>query len=156
MSTSSTAFDIRSGSKLERAVFNNRLVFLFLCVCMSILAALSARHLVVNSAFDKMIPRDHESIRNYFDNRDKLGGLGNVVRVVVENPKGDIFDAGFLDVTRRVNDQLFLMPGVDRAWMKSIWMSSVRWTTFSAALTASTAAASWRVCPPMDENDPAM
>jgi len=47
---------------------------------------------------------------------------------VVKNPNGDIFEPEFLALTQKVNDTLFLMPGVDRAWMKSIWMSSVRWS----------------------------
>jgi predicted RND superfamily exporter protein len=57
-----------------------------------------------------------------------LRGLGNAVRVVVENPQGDIFDPRYLEVLKQVNDELFLTPGVDRAWMKSMWTPTVRWT----------------------------
>ena len=28
---------------------------------------------------------------------------------------------------KQVNDEVFLTPGVDRAWMKSIWTPAVRW-----------------------------
>jgi hypothetical protein len=31
-------------------------------------------------------------------------------------------------VLKQVNDALFLTPGVDRAWMKSLWTPAVRWT----------------------------
>jgi hypothetical protein len=54
--------------------------------------------------------------------------VGNAVRVVVENPKSDIFDREFLQTTQNINQALFLTPGTDRAWMRSIWMASVRWT----------------------------
>jgi predicted RND superfamily exporter protein len=50
------------------------------------------------------------------------------VRVVVENTQGDIFDPEYLAVLKQVNDDLFLTEGVDRAWMKSLWSPSVRWT----------------------------
>jgi len=48
--------------------------------------------------------------------------------VVVENIQGDIFDPHYLEVLKEVNDELFLTPGVDRAWIKSLWTPAVRWT----------------------------
>ena len=50
------------------------------------------------------------------------------MRVVVENTDGDIFDPAYLEVLKQVNDELFLMQDVDRAWMKSIWTPAVRWS----------------------------
>src|SRR3546814_6418016 len=75
-----------------------------------------------------MIPQSHPYIKNYLENRDQLGGMGNALRVVVENPAGDIYDANYLDTLREINDELVLMPGVDRAWVKSLWTPVVRWT----------------------------
>lgn len=122
------AFDRRSGSLIERAVFNNRLLVLLVCGLLTLFLGYQITKLKVNASFDKMIPQSHEYILNFFESRDRLGGLGNSVRIVVENPSGDIFDQEFLQITKDVNDALFLTPGVDRAWMKSVWMSSVRWT----------------------------
>src|SRR5690606_2651516 len=59
--------------------------------------------------------------------KNELPGLGNTVRVVVENKAGDIFDPAYLEVLRKINDDLYLIPGVDRSWMKSVWMPIVRW-----------------------------
>ncbi|HJV86582.1 MAG TPA: MMPL family transporter [Noviherbaspirillum sp.] len=120
-------FDKRSGNWLERLVFNHRLVFLAVCGLLTLFLGYQATGLTINASFDKMIPQSHAYIKNYFDNRDKLGGLGNVVRVVIESKNGDIFQPEFLDTVKKVNDDLFLTPGVDRAWQKSIWMSGVRW-----------------------------
>ena len=39
-----------------------------------------------------MIPRSHPYIQNYLENRAELRGLGNALRIVVENPNGDIYD----------------------------------------------------------------
>ncbi|RJG02686.1 efflux RND transporter permease subunit [Noviherbaspirillum sedimenti] len=126
--TSAQEFDKKSGNILERLVFNNRSSFVAICILLTIALGFFASKLTANASFDRMIPQDHPYIQNYFESRDKLGGLGNVLRIVVENTQGDIFDPNFLEITKRVNDELFLTPGVDRAWVKSIWMSSVRWT----------------------------
>lgn len=121
-------FDKNSGNWLERTVFNNRLVFIVGCMLVTVLLAFPLGRLVVNAGFDKMIPQSHPYIKNYFDQRDRLSGLGNIVRIVIENPGGDIFDPAFLETTKQINEAVFLTPGTDRAFMKSIWMSAVRWT----------------------------
>ena len=112
--------------RVAATMFRFRYPFIALCVLVLGFFALQLNGLKVNASFDDMIPQNHPYIQNYFDTRDEVGGLGNVIRVVVKNPTGDIFDPEFLAITQQINDTLFLMPGVDRAWMKSIWMSSVR------------------------------
>src|SRR3546814_2126925 len=49
--------------------------------------------LALRPGFEKMIPQSHTYIKNYLENRDQLGGMGNALRVVVENQAGDIYDA---------------------------------------------------------------
>ncbi|BAL24281.1 RND family transporter [Azoarcus sp. KH32C] len=121
-------FDRRSGNLIERLVFNNRLAVVLVClVVTAVLAYLGASRLVLNASFEKMIPQAHPYIQNYLENRKALRGLGNALRVVVENENGDIFDPKYLEVLKQVNDELFVTPGVDRAWLKSIWTPSVRW-----------------------------
>ncbi len=39
-----------------------------------------------------MLPQSHPYIKNYLANKSDLRGLGNSIRVVVENTQGDIFD----------------------------------------------------------------
>jgi uncharacterized protein len=121
-------FDQKSGNLLERLVFNNRRLMVLLCIIITFFLAWQATHLVVNAGYEKMLPQEHPYIQNYFKYQDDLRGLGNSIRVVVENVDGDIFDPEYLDVLRQINDELFLTPGVDRAWMKSLWTPSVRWT----------------------------
>jgi predicted RND superfamily exporter protein len=121
-------FDARSGSALERLIFNNRLWMVIICTLVTvILGYFAVTKLTLNASFEKMIPQSHPYIKNYLDNQKELRGLGNAIRVVVENNEGDIFDPKYLDVLKQINDELFLMPGVDRAWMKSLWTPAVRW-----------------------------
>jgi predicted RND superfamily exporter protein len=44
-----------------------------------------------------------------------LRGLGNAIRVVVENTDGDIFDPRYMEALKQISDELILTPGVDRA-----------------------------------------
>jgi predicted RND superfamily exporter protein len=120
-------FDPRSGNLLERIIFNHRRKTIGLAAILTIVLGVFAARVKVDASFDKMIPQAHPYIRNYLENKGELAGLGNSIRVVVENTQGDIYDPAYLDVLRQVNDEIFLTPGVDRAWMKSLWTPSVRW-----------------------------
>jgi predicted RND superfamily exporter protein len=120
-------FDRDSGNRLERLIFNNRLLLVLACVLATLVLGWQATKLTLNAGFEKMIPQAQPYIRNFLDNRQDLRGLGNSLRVVVENKRGDIFDPAYLQVLRQVNDELFLTPGVDRANLKSLWMPVVRW-----------------------------
>jgi predicted RND superfamily exporter protein len=122
-------FDRRSGNLLERLVFNHRPLFMLLMALATVvLGYMAMTRLELRPSFEKMIPQSQPYIQNYLENRQSLRGLGNSVRVVVENTRGDIFDPHYLTVLKQVNDELFLMQGVDRVWMKSLWSSAVRWT----------------------------
>ncbi|KDN99163.1 efflux RND transporter permease subunit [Pseudomonas donghuensis] len=122
-------FDTRSGNRLERLVFNHRLPFMLCMLLVTlVLGYMALTRLELRPSFEKMIPQSHPYIQNYLDNRQSLRGLGNSLRVVVENTRGDIFDPAYLQTLRQINDELFLSQGVDRAWMKSLWSPAVRWT----------------------------
>ncbi|MBW8315133.1 MAG: MMPL family transporter, partial [Hydrogenophaga sp.] len=120
-------FDRKSGSRLEQLVFNNRLPVLLLCLIATVVLGFFALKLEVNASFERMIPSSSPYIQNYFAYRKELPGLGNTVRIVVENKSGDVYDAAHLEKLRKINDTLYLIPGVDRSWMKSLWMPIVRW-----------------------------
>jgi len=120
-------FDQSSGNMLERLIFNNRTAVVIICALVTLVLAYQMTKLVFNASFEKMIPQSQPYIKNYLNNKSELRGLGNSIRVVVENRKGDIFDPEYLEALKQVNDALFLTPGIDRPWMKSIWMPAVRW-----------------------------
>src|SRR4029453_8357370 len=122
-------FDQQSGSMLERLVFNNRKTVMVICAVITlVLAALAVTRLSLSASFEKMIPSGHPYIKNFLDNRAELRGLGNPLRIVVESRNGDIFDPKYQATLRKIHDDVFLTPGVDRAWVKSLWAPGVRWT----------------------------
>ena len=121
-------FDTRSGTLPERLLFNNRLVIVVLCALISAVLGYKAIGLSLNAAFEKMIPTKHPYIVNFLENRGQLAGMGNSLRIAIEAKNGDIFDPEYLDTVKKISDELFLYPGVDRPYMKSLWTPSVRWT----------------------------
>ncbi|HUP07717.1 MAG TPA: MMPL family transporter [Caldimonas sp.] len=120
--------DARSGSRLERALFNHRLVVACLCALITLFLGWQATGLRLNASFEKMIPRHHPYIANYLGHQNDLRGLGNAVRIVVSNGGRSIYDARYLQALHEINDAVFLIPGVDRLFMKSLWTSNVRWS----------------------------
>lgn len=122
-------FDAASGSPLERAVFNHRALVMIACALATVLLGwLAATRLTLGAGFDKMIPRSHPYIQNYLEQRAELRGLGDTLRIAVEAVEGDIYDPAYQAALRRVHDEIFVTPGVDRAWVKSLWAPGVRWT----------------------------
>ena len=128
LAEASADFDPRSGSLLERMLFNHRLLIVALCVITTLLLAWQTTKLELNASFEKTIPTQHPYIQVFQHYQSQLTGLGNSVRIAVQNPTGDIYDPNYLDALRRLSDEVFLLPGVDRVNMKSLWTPSTRWT----------------------------
>ena len=83
-----------------------------LCALLTLCWAVAATRLTLNASFEKMIPRSHPYIQNYLENRAELRGLGNSLRIVVENPKGDIYDPSYLETLQE--DQRRALPHARR------------------------------------------
>jgi len=120
-------FDTASGSAVERAFFNHRPWVMALCLALTLLLGWQALGLRLNASFEKTIPTQHPYIANYLANKGNLAGQGNAMRIVVETTGASIFDKDYLDTLQKLNDEIFLLPGVDRPFMKSLWTSNTRW-----------------------------
>jgi predicted RND superfamily exporter protein len=108
-------------------LFNHRITVVLIYTLITVILAWQAGKLELSASFEKMIPTHHPYIQNFLRYQDQLHGLGNAVRVTVENRQGSIYDAAYLDVLRRLSDEIFLIPGVDRVKMKSLWTPTTRW-----------------------------
>lgn len=115
------------GSALERFIFGHRLLIVAACALITLLLALSASRLTFNASFDDMIPRSHPYIQNYKAHRQDLQGYGDTLRIVVEARKGTIFTPQYFEALKQINDEVFLLPGLNRPYMKSLWTPATRW-----------------------------
>ncbi|MDF1552252.1 MAG: MMPL family transporter [Deferrisomatales bacterium] len=120
-------FDPSTGSLAERLLFNYRSVVLALCLAITAVLGYQASTLRLNASFEKTIPTGHPFIVNYLKHKNDLAGLGNAVRIAVETTGASIYDAAYLRTLQELSDEVFLVPGVDRAFMKSLWTPSTRW-----------------------------
>ncbi|CAI8903444.1 efflux RND transporter permease subunit [Pseudomonas sp. IT-P218] len=124
---STAQFDSRSGSIVERALFNHRFWVLLLCLLTTLMLGYQCSRVELNASFEKMIPTHHPYIANYLKHQQELSGLGNALRIAVANKKGDIYDPDYLQTLQALSDKIYLLPGVDRAFMKSLWTPATRW-----------------------------
>ncbi|WPP46789.1 efflux RND transporter permease subunit [Pseudomonas sp. AN-1] len=123
-------FDRHSGNRLERLLFNHRSLVIGVCLVLTLLFAVAATGLRLNASFLKTIPANHPFVLNFLAHADELKGTANAVRIAVAVPdgrEGDIFSAEYMETLRQINDDLYLVPGVDRAFMKSLWTPLTRW-----------------------------
>ncbi|MDP2065374.1 MAG: MMPL family transporter [Burkholderiaceae bacterium] len=120
-------FDARSGSTVERVFFNHRRWVILLSFALTLFLGWHATRLQLNASFEKTIPTGHPYIANYLAHKGDLAGQVNTLRLVVQAKQGTVFDKAYLDALQKINDEVFLLPGVDRPFMKSLWTSNTRW-----------------------------
>lgn len=120
-------FDANSGSPLERFLFNRRRIVLTICAVLTLVLGFEATSVRLNANFENTIPTHHPYIQNYLSHANDLQGLGNAVRIVVETKMGSIYSSRYMAKLQKISDDVFLIPGVDRNVMKSLWTPTVRW-----------------------------
>jgi predicted RND superfamily exporter protein len=120
-------FDTHTGWWIEQVLFNHRGIVISICLAITLVLGFGASKTKLNASFEKAIPTHHPYIANYLKHKNDLGYFGNAVRVTVESNKGTIFDKDYMETLQKVSDDIFLMPGVDRVGMKSLWTSNTQW-----------------------------
>ena len=120
-------FDFQSGSLLERLVFNNRGAVLLLCTFITLVLGFQASQIQLQAGFEKTLPKAHEFVLNYIDNKGELKGLGNNLRIVLSVEEGTLFTPANLRLFEALSDEIFFIPGVDRNGMKSLFTPNTRW-----------------------------
>jgi predicted RND superfamily exporter protein len=120
-------FDRSSGSIVERVLFNNRPVILVLCLVVTIVLGFEALQTRLSANFTDMIPTHQSLIVNYFKHYDQLQSQGNAIHIAVEANQGTIINSHYLEQLKEINDQVYLLPGVNRPFLTSLWTSNERW-----------------------------
>jgi predicted RND superfamily exporter protein len=111
----------------EARLFRHRVGVLLLFLCATLFFGYHAARLRPDASFQKMVPTFHPYVANYLKYENELRPLGNVIRVVVENTRENIYTRRYLDTLKKITDEVFYIPGVDRGTMKSLWTPNVMW-----------------------------
>ena len=120
--------DQEEATFMERLVFTHRLTVVVLFLLVTVFLGYQATKIRPDTSFEKMIPLEHPYIVNMIEHQDDLASLGNSIRIAVAIEDGDIFSSEYMETLKRINDEVFFLPGVDRAGLRSLWTPNVRWT----------------------------
>jgi len=113
---------------MERLVFNHRMLVVVLFSVITLFLGYHALQIRPDTSFEKMIPLKHPYIINMMEHQADLASLGNSIRIAVAIEDGDIFTTEYMETLKRINDEVFFLPGVNRSGMRSLWTPNVRWT----------------------------
>lgn len=81
----------------------------------------------LSANFSQMIPVHQPYIANYLDHYDTLSTLSDSVQIAVVANNGAIVNAHYLSVLRNINDEVYLLPGVNRGYEQSLLSPQTTW-----------------------------
>lgn len=112
---------------LEQLIFSKRPLVLGLFALITLLMAGSVTQLRIDAGFTKLLPLQHEYMQTYIEHGQEFGG-GNRIMIALMARQGDIFTPDFFAALEQATDDVFFIPGVDRAQVSSIFTPNVRYT----------------------------
>jgi predicted RND superfamily exporter protein len=99
------------------------IVSLFVLITVGMLYAMT--QLKIETGFKKQLPLDHEYMQTFLDYEKEFGGANRILVALVAR-EGDMFTNEFFTSFEEISDQVFFIPGVDRASVRSIFTPNVR------------------------------
>ncbi len=108
-------------------VFRHRLPLVIVFSLLTVVMGWFAAHLHVDASFNKGLPLDHPYIRTFTKYQSDFGGANRVIIALMAR-EGDIFTPEFFKLLKQVTDDVFFLPGVDRAQVQSLFTPNVRYT----------------------------
>ncbi len=111
--------------KIATFLINNRygIVGLFFLITIGMMFAMS--QLRIETGFKKQLPLKHEYMQTFLQYEKEFGGANRVLVALVDRD-GNMFTPEFFAAFEDITDQVFFIPGVDRASVRSIFTPNVR------------------------------
>ena len=111
--------------KIATFLINNRygIVALFLVITIGMMYAMS--QLRIETGFKKQLPLKHEYMQTFLQYEKDFGGANRVLVALVARD-GNMFTPEYFEAFEEITDQVFFIPGVDRASVRSIFTPNVR------------------------------
>jgi uncharacterized protein len=112
----------------ERLVFEFRTpVLIAFAIATAFFAWQAATGLKIDTRFTKQLPKQHEYMRTYLQHQEEFGGANRVL-IALHAKDGNMFTPEFLQALKVATDEVFFIPGVDRARVQSLWTPNTRYT----------------------------
>lgn len=109
---------------VEPPIFKGRKLTLLVLAIATLFMAWHAAQLRPNAGWLKMVPKQHPYMQTFLEYYKDFGGA-NTVLVSLHNNQGDIYQPEFMETLRQVTDEVFFVPGVDRARVTSIFTPNI-------------------------------
>ncbi|MGB1800401.1 MAG: efflux RND transporter permease subunit [Gammaproteobacteria bacterium] len=119
--------DFKIISSIENVLFKRREIVIGLFLIITLFMSWSVMHLKVDAGFSKMLPLQHDYMKTFLKYRDEFGGANRIL-VALTVKEGDIFTPEFFNALKLTTDEVFFIPGVDRARVTSLFTPNVRFT----------------------------
>jgi uncharacterized protein len=113
--------------RIESLLFSHRKKVLLFFLLASVFMFYSALQLRVDAGFAKMLPLEHEYMQTFLKHQDEFGGANRILVALIARD-GNMFTPEFFHTLKNVTDEIFFIPGVDRAQVQSLFTPNVRFT----------------------------
>ena len=113
--------------RLEHLVFDYRRYLLAAFVIGTVLlGGLAVHGLRLDTRFTKQLPLSHEYMQTYVKYQEEFGGANRVLVAVIARD-GNMWTPEYLQALKVATDDVFFIPGVDRARVQSLWTPNTRY-----------------------------
>ena len=113
---------------LEQLVFGaRRLILVVFALLTVVFAGVAIRGLHIDTRFTKQLPLQHPYMQTYLAHYDEFGGANRVLIALVAR-EGTIYTPQFMAALKLATDEVFFIPGVDRARVQSLWTPNTRFS----------------------------
>jgi predicted RND superfamily exporter protein len=105
--------------KIADLIIEKRAWFLTIISLVTIFFLFLLKDLKIYTKFADLLPQNHEYIKVHNSIRSQFGGANTVI-LILQVREGDIFNPTTLQKIRDINDELYLIPAIDRFKIMSI------------------------------------
>ncbi|MDT0619930.1 efflux RND transporter permease subunit [Salinisphaera sp. P385] len=109
---------------VEPVIFGARWITLAVLIAITAFLGWQASQLQPNAGWLKMVPQEHPYMETFLEYYDEFGGA-NTVLVALKNKDGDIYQPEFMEDLRKLTDEVFFIPGVQRERVTSIFTPNI-------------------------------
>lgn len=109
---------------VEPIIFGKRLITLAVLLVLTAWFGYEASQTKVDAGWLKMVPLQHPYMQTFTEYYKDFGGANTII-VALQNKNGDIYNKEFMDKMQKATDDVFFIPGVDRARVMSIFTPNV-------------------------------
>jgi len=113
---------------VEPVIYGQRMICLIVLLIATLFLGWQATRTRVDAGFEKSLPLEHPYMKTFKKYQEAFGGANTVlVAVIQKEGKGDIYNESFLTTLKKVTDEVFFLPGVDRARVQSLFTPNTRY-----------------------------